>query len=30
MKLPSFMVNMVKGKTLFMDKMPAMVSGSAF
>lgn len=30
MKLPSFMVNMVKGKNLFMDKMPGMISGSAF
>ncbi|TVY81370.1 Oxidoreductase ptaL [Lachnellula suecica] len=30
MKLPSFMVNMVKGKTLFMDKLSPLVSGSAF
>jgi hypothetical protein len=30
MKLPSFMVNMVKGKGLFMDKMAPMINGSAF
>jgi len=30
MKLPSFMVNMVKGKNLFLDKLPNIVSGAAF
>ncbi|KAM3086484.1 hypothetical protein ACMFMG_000615 [Clarireedia jacksonii] len=28
-RLPSFMVNMVKGKTLFTDKVPGVVTGSA-
>ncbi|APA09932.1 hypothetical protein SS1G_05812 [Sclerotinia sclerotiorum 1980 UF-70] len=30
MKLPSFMVNMVKGKTLFSEKLVPMVNGSSF
>jgi hypothetical protein len=30
MKLPSFMVNMVKGKTYFTQKLVATVDGSAF
>lgn len=29
-KLPGFMVNMVKGKGLFLDKMPGVINGSAF
>ncbi len=30
MKLPSFVVNMVKGKALFTEKMPSLINGSAF
>ncbi len=30
MKFPSFMINMMKGKTLFTEKMPLVINGSAF
>jgi hypothetical protein len=29
-KLPGFVVSMVKGKTFFTEKLPQVVSGSAF